>query len=99
MNTIVPIYAKNGDLHIQAGMNKRLTPCQIVHQHVHDQTLGAQLVRDVWSIWLKYIRAREYMTTTISTIVINGRTVDIHDIYPTSKVIPTEKGVFKDICK
>ena len=97
MNTIVPIYVKNGDLPIQTGMNTRLTLCQIVNQHVPGQTLGAQLVRDVWSIWLKDIRAREYMTTIIKAIDINGRTVDVHDIYPTSKSIPNEKVVFKDI--
>ena len=97
MNTIVPIYVKNGDLPIQTGMNTHLTLCQIVNQHVPGQTLGAQLVRDVWSIWLKDIRAREYMTTIIKAIDINGRTVDVHDIYPTSKSIPNEKVVFKDI--
>ena len=28
---------------------------------------------------------------------IKGRSIDIHDIYPTSKAIPDEKLVFKDI--
>ena len=37
------------------------------------------------------------MTTIIKAIDINGRTVDVHDIYPTSKSIPNEKVVFKDI--
>ena len=37
------------------------------------------------------------MTTIIKAIDINGRTVDVHDIYPTSKCIPNEKVVFKDI--
>ena len=54
-------------------------------------------LRDVWSIWLKDIRARENMTTIINAIDINGRTVYIHDIYPTSKSIRNEKVVFRDV--
>ena len=45
---------------------------------------------------IKDIRAREYMTT-VKVIDIKCRSIDIHDIYPTSKAIPNEKLVFKDI--
>ena len=96
MNTIVPIYVKNGDLPIQTGMYTSQILCQLVNQHVTGQTLGAHLLRDVWCIWLKDIRAREYLTTTVKVIDIKGRLIDIHDIYPTSKAIPNEKLVFKD---
>ena len=97
MNTTVPIYVKNEEHPSQTGMNMLLILCQIVNQHVPSQMLGAQPVRNVWSIWLKYIRVREYLTTTVMVIDIKGRSIHIHDIYPTSKDVPNEKLVLKDI--
>ena len=97
MNTIVPIYLKNSDLPNQTGKNTRLDICQIVNQHVPDHAIGAQLVLGVWSLWLKNIRARDYMINKVKNIEVYGRSIDIHDIYPTAKSIPNEKIVLKDI--
>ena len=97
MNITVPIYIKNGDLPNQAGKNTRLQLCHTFNQHVPDQTIGAQLVQGVWSIWIKDPRARDYMLSTVKMIELEGRPIEIHDLYPTSKVIPNEKIVFKDL--
>ena len=97
MNITVPIYIKNGDLPNQAGKNTHLNHCQIFNQHVPDQTIGAQLVHGIWSIWIKHRRARDYMTNTVKMIELEGRSIEIHDLYPTSKIIPNEKIFFKDL--
>ena len=97
MSTIVPMYVKNGDLPNTTGRNTRLELCQIVNQHVTGQTVGAQHVKGVWSIWPKDLRARKHMTDTIKVINVDGRKIDVHDIYPISRSIPNEKIVFKDI--
>ena len=73
MSTIVPMYVKNGDLPKTTGRNTRLELCQIVNQHVPGQTVGAQLVKDVWSIWLKDLRARNHMTNTVIVINVDDR--------------------------
>ena len=97
MSTIVPMYVKNGDLPNTMGRNTRLELCQIVNQHVPGQTVGGQLVKGVWSIWLKDLRARKHMTDTVKVINVDGRKIDVHDIYPISRSIRNEKIVFKDI--
>ena len=68
MNITVPIYIKNGDLPNQAGKNTHLKLCHTFNQHVPDQTIGAQLVQGVWSIWIKDPRARDYMISTVKMI-------------------------------
>ena len=95
--SVVPMYIKNGDLPNQAGKNTRLDLCQIVNQHVPGQAYGAQLVHGVWSIWLNDPRARAYMIEKVKIIEVHGRKIDLHDIYPTSKSVPNEKVIFKDI--
>ena len=97
MNITVPIYIKNGDLPNQAGKNTHLNLCQIFNQHVPDQTIGAQLVHGIWSIWIKDRRARDYMINIVKAIELEGRLIEIHDLYPTSKIIPNEKIIFKDL--
>ena len=68
-----------------------------MNQHVPGQTVGAQLVKGVWSIWLKDLRATKHMTDTVKVINVDGRKIDVHDICPISRSIPNEKIVFKDI--
>ena len=97
MSIIVPMYVKYGDLPNKTGRNTRLELCQIVNQHVPDQTVGAKLVKGVWSIWLNDLRARKHMTDIFKGINVDGRRIYVHDIYPISRSIPNEKIVFKDI--
>ena len=97
MNITVPIYIKNSDLPNQAGKNTHLNLCHIFNQHVPDQTIGAQLVHGVWSIWIKDTRARDYLINKVKLIELEGRPIEIYDLYPTAKAIPNEKIVFKDL--
>ena len=60
------------------------------------QTVGAQLVKGVWSIWLNDLHARKHMTDTVKGINVDGRKIVVYDIYPISRSIPNEKIVFKD---
>ena len=94
MNTIVSIYI---DIPNKTGMNTRLDLCQIVSQHMPDHVICAQLVLGIWSVWLKSLRTRDYMTNKVKVIEVYGRNVEIHDIYPTAKSIPNEKVVVKVI--
>ena len=88
MNITVPIYIKNSDLPNQAGKNTHLNLCHIFNQHVPDQAIGAQLIHGVWSIWIKDTRARDYLINKVKLIELEGRPIEIYDIYPTAKAIP-----------
>ena len=94
MSTIVPMYVKNRDHPNKTGRNTQLELCQIVNHHVPGQTVGAQLVKGVWSIWLEDLHDRKHMTDTVKGIHVDGRRIDVHDIYPISRSIPNEKIVF-----
>ena len=45
-----------------------------------DDVIGAQLVLGIWSVWLKNLRARDYMTNKVKVIEVYGRNIEIHDI-------------------
>ena len=93
----VPLYMKHNDLPNSIGTNIALELCQMINHYVPDQTLGAQLVRGIWTIWLKSTRAKQFIMTHVKVLTINYVDVDIHDRYPSTKIIPNEKILFKDL--
>ena len=64
---------------------------------VPGQTQEAQFVKGIWSIWLKSKRAECYLAETIRDVDIDGAKVTLHDIYPSTKPIPNENIVLKDL--
>ena len=63
----------------------------MIEQIVPGQTLGAQLIKGVWSVWLRSIRAKCYLAETIRDLEIGGVKISMYDTYPVSKPIPNEK--------
>ena len=55
------------------------------------------LVHGIWSIWIKDRCARDYMINIVKVIELEGRAIEIHDLYPTSKIISNENILFKDL--
>ena len=93
----VPLYLKHNDLPNGVGTNIPLELCQMINHHVPNQTLGAQMVRGIWTIWLKSTRAKKFIMEHVKVLTINHVDVDIHDRYPSTKNIPNEKILFKDL--
>ena len=70
----------------------------MIESGVPGQTLGDQLVTaGVWSVWLRSIRAKCYLAGKIRDLEIDGIKMSIHDTYPSSKPIPNEKIVLRDL--
>ena len=42
-------------------------------------------------------RGRDYLINKVKLIELEGRPIEIYDLYPTAKAIPNEKIVFKDL--
>ena len=97
MEDPVPIYVKHNDLPSGIGAIIPLELCQIINLHVPNQALGARLVRGIWTIWLKSIRAKQFIMERVKVLCINYVDIDIHDRYPSTKIIPNEKILFKDL--
>ena len=62
-----------------------------------EQTISAKLVHVVWSIWIQYTHAGDYLINKVKLIKLEGRPIEIYDVYPTAKAISNEKIVFKDL--
>ena len=54
-------------------------------------------MKGVWSVWLRSICAKCYLAGKIRDLEIDGIKVSIHDTYPSSKPIPNEKIVLRDL--
>ena len=95
--TAVPLYIKHNDLPSGVGTNIPLELCRMFNVHIPDQTLGAQLVKGIWTIWVKSNRAQQFIMDHVKVLRINYIDVDIYDQYPSHRNIPNKKILFKDL--
>ena len=95
--TAVPLYIKHNDLPNGVGTTIPLELCRMFNVHIPDQTLGAQLIKGIWTIWVKSIRAKQFIMEQVKVLCINYIDVDIYDKYPSLQNIPNEKILFKDL--
>ena len=97
MELSVSVYINHSELPNHIGKNTALHLCHMIESIVPGQTMGAQFVKGVWSVWLRSIRAKCYLAGKIRDLEIDGIKVSIHDTYPSSKPIPNEKIVLRDL--
>ena len=97
MSTYAQVYLKHNDLPNNFGSNPELQLCHIFELHVPGQTLGAQMVRGIWSISLKSDRARKFMIHEVKTLKMINEEITIYEHYPPARSIPNEKILFKDL--
>ena len=97
MPFVEPLYVEHHDLGNTVGSNIQLELCEVCDKHVPGQLICVQIVRGVWSIWLKTVHVRAHMINTIKNIEVNNTIVQLCDNYPTSKPVPNEKFFFRDI--
>ena len=92
-----PVYIKHTDLPTRVGVNIHIQLCDLFAHHVPGQLLQAQLVRGIWTISLKTEHAQKFMVGKVKTLRIGYQDIELHDHYPTTKTIPNEKIIFKDL--
>ena len=91
------VYINHSKLPNQVIKNTALHICNMIEKIVPGQTLGGKVIRGVWSVWLRSIRAKCYLSETIRDPGIGGVKLSMHDTYPISKPIPNEKVLFRDL--
>ena len=96
MPFVEPLYVEHHDLGNTVGSNIQLELCEVCDKHVPGQVICIQIVRG-GSIWLKTAHARAHMINKIKNIEVNNNIVELCDNYPTSKPVPNEKIMFRDI--
>ena len=97
MELSVSVYINHSERPNQVIKNTALHLCNMIEEIVPGQTLGVQLIKGVWSVWLRSIRAKCYLAETIRDLEIGGVKISMHDTYPVSKPIPNEKVLFRDL--
>ena len=97
MELLVSVYINHSELPNLVIKNTALHVCNMIGKIVPGQTLCAQLIRGVWSVWLRSIRAKCYLTEMIRDLEIGGVKASMHDTYPISKPMQNEKVLFRDL--
>ena len=93
-----PFYIRHSDLIIEqenASFNA-LELCSICDHHVPRQIIGAQYTNGIWALSMRTQDARAFMLNDVKELDFSKKKVELYDKYPTSKIVPNEKILFKD---
>ena len=91
-----PLYVKNCDLPSRPVNEMAVDLCELCTHVTPGQIIGAEMYREIWSIYLKTTEARDKLIDA-KVLKRNNYCIELHSTYPTSKNIPNEKIVFRDL--
>ena len=95
---VAPIFVKSTDLPELDERHLALLLCEEMASMVSGDICGAQLIKGIWSIWIKTHEARATLIDQVKVITIRRHRIQLHNDYPiVSKHVPGEKVLFKDL--
>ena len=96
MESPASIYIINSELPSQQGKLTGLNLCEIINDIVPGQPIGSQHYNGVWTISLRSTKARDHLDA-LKYIEYDNVRIELFANYPTSKPVPNEKIIFKDL--